>query len=63
MSPTGPAVPFSNLSATVYFKKRNSLKKMQKACVNHGPYLRDLNKIPLKKNIDSGTMEPEVLKC
>ncbi len=27
MSPTAPVVPFSNWLATVFFKKRNSLKK------------------------------------
>ncbi len=36
--------------------------KVSWACVNHGPYLRDLTKIPFKKPIDSGTMKPEELK-
>ncbi len=33
--------------------------KVSWACVNHNPYLRNLTKI---KPIDSGTMEPELLK-
>ncbi len=30
--------------------------------MNHETYLRDLNPIKKKKNIESGMMEPEVLK-
>ncbi len=29
MSPTAPVVPFSNLLATVFFKKHNSLKNQE----------------------------------
>ncbi len=74
MFPTAPVVAFSNLLATVFFKKCNRLKKrkcgvtgvfyvikynvkVSWACVNQGPYLRDLTKIPFKNPIDSGTME------
>ncbi len=32
MSPTAPVVPFSNLLATVFFKKHNSLKKSRVGC-------------------------------
>ncbi len=32
MSPTAPVVPFSNLLATVFFKKHNSLKKSRVRC-------------------------------
>ncbi len=78
MSPTAPVVPFSNLLATVIFKKCNSLKNYECGVTGvlcrrikresilslcEPPYLRDLTKIPFKKPIDSGTMEPEVLKC
>ncbi len=62
-SPTGPGVPFSNLSATVYFKKRNSLKKNAKSLCEPRTLFKGFKQNPIKKTIDSGTMEPEVLKC
>ncbi len=80
MSPTAPVVPFSNLLATVFFKKRNSFKKPRvwfNWCVlcrriklesilslcEPRTLFKGFNQNPIQKNIDSGTMEPEVLKC
>ncbi len=80
MSQKAPVFPFSNLLATVFFKKRNSFKKSRVWANWYGlcrrikrdsilslceprTLFKGFNQNPIKKNIDSGTMEPEVLKC